>query len=60
MGIVERGRVIGPVRMPCREDGGDSAHGKEKEAKGAERELEKIRGIRRGQAEEGVAWFKMK
>lgn len=41
MGIVERGRVIGPVRMLWREDGGDSAHGKEKEAKRAEREMER-------------------
>lgn len=40
-GLVVRGRMIRLVGMPRSEDGGDSAHGKEKKEKRAERELER-------------------
>lgn len=40
-GLVVRGRMIRFVGMPRSEDGGDSAHGKEKKEKRAERELKR-------------------
>ena len=51
---VGRGTAIRLVGVPRREDGGESAHGGEEKEKGAEREVDEIRGIRR------EAWFKMK
>lgn len=40
-GLVVRERMIRFVGMPRSEDGGDSAHGKEKKEKRAERELKR-------------------